>query len=181
MNDAILAEQLRKTGNLMDLLNDEVWVREADADRAGEEGLVEAGLGLQPYLELLKHASPEALQRQRWTVKVLSILLPELKGWLESWHLGRSLEVVYMEAQKCLYDHLRNLTPEQTDWIEALLAEKEQALPEDQKVVRAQAVTMLAQMFTAEDWQAIADVASQTMAKDILQMGQEATVPTLAI
>ncbi|MFQ4139067.1 hypothetical protein PGN35_022415 [Nodosilinea sp. PGN35] len=181
MNDAILAEQLRKTGNLMDLLNDEAWVREADADRAGEEGPVEAGLGLQPYVELIKNASPEALQRQRWTVKVLSILLPELKGWLESWHLGRSLEVVYMEAQKCLYRHLRNLTPEQTDWIEALLAEKEQPLPDEQKVVRAQAVTMLAEMFTAEDWQAIANVASQTMAKDILQMGQEAAVPTLAI
>ncbi len=181
MNDAILAEQLRKTGNLMDLLNDEAWVREADADRAGEEGPVEAGLGLQPYVELIKNASPEALQRQRWTVKVLSILLSELKGWLESWHLGRSLEVVYMEAQKCLYRHLRNLTPEQTDWIEALLAEKEQPLPDEQKVVRVQAVTMLAEMFTAEDWQAIADIASQTMAKDILQMGQEAAVPTLAI
>ncbi len=181
MNDAILAEQLRKTGNLMDLLNDEAWVREADADHASEEGPVEAGLGLQPYVDLLKNAAPEALQQQRWTVQVLSILLPELKGWLESWQLGRSLEAVYIEAQKCLYGHLRHLTPEQTAWIEALLAEKEQALPDEQKVVRAQAVTMLAEMFTAEDWQAIADVASQTMAKDILQMGQEAAVPTLAI
>jgi hypothetical protein len=114
-------------------------------------------------------------------VQVLSILLPELKGWLESWQLGRSLEVVYMEAQKCLYDQLRNLTPEQTDWIEALLAEKEQAIPDEQKVVRAQAAVMLAQIFTFEDWQAIANVASQTMAKDILQMGQEAAASTLTI
>jgi len=155
MNDAILAEQLRKTGNLMDLLNDEAWVREADADHAIEEGPVEAGLGLQPYVELLKNAPPEALQRQRWTVQVLSVLLPELKDWLESWHLGRSLEIVYMEAQKCLYSHLKNLTPEQTDWIEALLAEKEQALPNEQKVVRAEANAMLAQMFTTEDWQSV--------------------------
>jgi len=181
MNDAILAEQLRKTGNLMDLLNDEAWVREADADHASEEGPVEAGLGLLPYVEFFKEASPEAQQRQRWYVRVLSILLPELKGWLESWQLGRSLEAVYMEAQKCLYGHLRNLTPEQMDWIEALLAEKEQALPDEQNVVRAQAVAMLAQIFTTEDWQAIADVASQTIAKDILQKGQEAAVPTLAI
>jgi len=181
MNDAILAEQLRKTGNLMDLLNDEAWVREADADGAGAEGPVEAGLGLQPYVELLKNASPEALQRQRWTVKVLSILLPELKGWLESWHLGRSLEVVYMEAQQCLYRHLRNLTPEQTDWIEALLAEKEQALSDEQKVVRAQAVAMLAQIFTSEDWQAIANAAAQTVSNDILQMGQKAAVPVATL
>lgn len=161
MNDAILVEQLRKTGNLMDLLNGEAWIREADADCTGEEGPVEAGLGLQPYVELLKHASPEALQRQRWTVRVLSILLPELEGWLESWHLGRSLEVAYMEAQKRLYGHLRNLTPEQTDWIEALLAEGEQALPNEQKVIRAKAsaIAMLAQMFTTEDWQSV-DVAA---------------------
>ncbi len=99
MNDATLAEPLRKTGNLMDLLNDEAWIRETDADHASEEGTVEAGLGLQLYVELLKNASPEALQRQRWYVQVLSILLPELRGWLESWQLGRSLEVVYMEAQ----------------------------------------------------------------------------------
>ncbi|MBE9135626.1 hypothetical protein IQ254_00120 [Nodosilinea sp. LEGE 07088] len=179
MNDAILAEQLRKTGNLMDLLNDETWVREADADHANEEGMVESGLGLQPYVDLLKNASPEALQRQRWYVRVLSILLPELKGWLESWQLGRSLEAVYMEAQKCLYDHLRHLTSEQTAWVEALLAEGEQALPNEQKVIRAEAIAMLAQMFTTEDWQAIANVASQTMAKDILQMGPKAAVPTL--
>ena len=101
----------------MDLLNDEAWVREADADRASEEGTFQAGLGLQPYVALLKDASPEALQRQRWYVRVLSILLPELKGWLESWQLGRSLEAGYMESQKCLYGHLRNLTPEQTDCI----------------------------------------------------------------
>ena len=155
MNDTILAEQLRKTGNLMDLLNDEAWVREADADRAGEEGPVEAGLGLQPYMELIKNASPEALQRQRWTVRVLSILLPELKAWVESWQLGRSLEAVYMEAQKCLYGHLRYLTPEQTAWIEALLAEEEQALPNEQKGVRAEAIAILAQMFTTEDWQSV--------------------------
>jgi hypothetical protein len=56
-----------------------------------------------------------------------------------------------MEAQKRLYGHLKNLTPEQMDWIEALLAEKEQVLPDEQKVIRAQAVSMLAQMFTSED------------------------------
>ena len=151
MNDVILAEQLRKTGNLMDLLNDEAWVREADADRASEEGTVEAGLGLQPYVELLKEASTEALQRQRWYVRVLSILLPELKGWLESWQLGRSLEAVYMEAQQRLYGRLRHLTSEQTAWIEMLLAEDEQASPNAQKVVRAEAIAMLAQMFTTED------------------------------
>lgn len=181
MNDAILAEQLRKTGNLMDLLNDEAWVRDADADHASEEGTVEAGLGLQPYWDLLKNAAPEALQQQRWTMRVLSVLLPELKGWLESWQLGRSLEVVYLEAQQCLCSHLRNLTPEQTAWIEALLAAKELALPDEQTVIRTQSVTMLAQIFTAEDWQAIANATAQAMANDILQIGQSSTAPVATL
>ena len=86
-----------------------------------------------------------------------------------------------MEAQKCLYDHLRHLTPEQRAWIERLLAEGDQALPNEQKVIQAETIAMLAQMFTTEDWQLIAHVASQTMAKDILKMGQEAAAPTLAI
>jgi ABC-type multidrug transport system fused ATPase/permease subunit len=181
MNDAILAEQWKKTGNLMDLLNDEAWVREADAEGAEDEGMVEAGPALRTYVELIENASPEALQRQRWFLRVLSILLPELKGLLESWQLGRSFEAVYMEVQQRLYGHLKNLTPEQTDWIEALLAEKEQALPDGQRVIRAQAVSMLAQMFTSEDWQAIADVAAQTMAHDILQMGKRAAVSTVNV
>ena len=183
MNDAILAEQLRKTGNLMDLLNDEAWVQDADADHASEEGTVEAGLGLQPYMNFLKDAAPEALQQQRWTMRVLSVLLPELKGWLDSWQLGRSLEVVYLEAQQCLCSHMRNLTPEQTAWIEALLAEaeKEQAPPDEPPSVRDQAVTMLAQIFTSEDWQAIANAAAQAMANDILQMGQSSAVPVVML
>ena len=181
MNDAILAEQWRKTGNLMDLLNDEAWVREADVEGAEDEGMVEAGPALRSYVELIENASPEALQRQRWYVQVLSILLPELKGWLESWQLGRSFEAVYMEAQKRLYGHLRHLTSEQMAWIEALLAETERALPDEQRVIRAQAVSMLAEMFTSEDWQAIADVAAQKMVHDILRIGQKEGVPTATL
>lgn len=169
MNDAILAEQLRKTGNLMDLLNDDAWVQKAD-----EEEWVEAGLGLKPYVDLLKGASPEALRRQRWYVRVLSILLPELQEWLASWQLGRSTEVVYMAAQQRLYRHLEQLTSEQTGWIEALLAEDEQSLPKEQKVMRPQVNTWLAQLFTPEDWQVIAQAASQAIAHDILKLGQQA-------
>lgn len=175
MNDAILAEQLRKTGNLLDLLNDDDWVRNAD-----EEDFVEAGLGLQPYIDLIQGASPDALRRQRWYVRVLSILLPELKQWLESWQLGRSFEAVYMEAQRRLYKHLEQLTSEQQDWIEALLAEAEQAVPKEQKVIRAQAITWLAQLFNEEDWNVIAQAAAQNIAHDIQHLAREATTQTVA-
>jgi len=75
----------------------------------------------------------------------------------------------------------RNLTPEQTAWIEALLAAKELALPDEQTVIRTQSVTMLAQIFTAEDWQAIANATAQAMANDILQIGQSSTAPVATL
>ncbi len=46
MNDKILTEQLKQTGNLMDLFNDEAFVREAAAIETDCGGAVEAGLGL---------------------------------------------------------------------------------------------------------------------------------------
>jgi len=174
MNDAILAKKLRKTGNLLDLFNDDDWVRSAD-----EGDFVEAGLGLQPYVDLIQGASPEALRRQRWYVRVLSILLPELKQWLESWQLGRSFEAVYIETQRRLYKHLEQLTSEQQDWIEALLAEAEQVVSEGHKGGRAQATTWLAQLFTEEDWKAISAIAAQNIARDIQHLGQEATTQTV--
>jgi hypothetical protein len=176
MNDAILAEQLRKTGNLLDLLDDEAWVRDAK-----EEEFVEAGLGLQSYVDLLKGASPEALRRQRWYVRVLSILLPELKGWLVSWRLGCSFEAVYIEVQQRLFKRLEQLTSEQGDWIEALLAEDEQKLPQEQRVLRAQAIPWLTQLFSEEDWEAISQAAALAITHDILAIRRQVQEQTVQL
>jgi len=73
----------------------------------------------------------------------------------------------------------RQLTPEQQDWIEALLAEAEQAVPDEQKVIRAQATTWLAQLFSQEDWEDIAAIAAQTIAHDIHQLRQQTTTQTV--
>lgn len=132
-------------------------------------------------MELLKGSSPKVLQRQQWYLQVLPILLPELKGWLVSWQIGQSLDAVYLEAQHCLYGHLRNLTPEQTAWMETLLADKEQAQPDEPQGVRADVVSLLAQIFTPDDWQAIANAAAQTMANDILQIGQGSAIPVASL
>jgi hypothetical protein len=172
MNDEILAQQLAATGNLMDLLNNETWLRETAAIEAGCCGWVEAGLGLQPYVEQLETLPPEALRRQRRQVQVLSILLPALKGWLQSWGLGLSMEAVYIEAQRRLYEHLQQLTLEQTTRIEALLAEAAQPPASDRKTIRSEAVAMLSQMFTEDDWQAFAQTAAEGMAKGVLQVRQ---------
>ena len=181
MDDAILAQQLAKTGDLMDLFNDEMWLREALDDNAEYDGPVEVGLALKPYVEALAKVPPEAFRRQRRQVEVLSILLPELRTWLQSWDLGLSFEAVHSEARRRLYGHMERFIAEQAAWIDALLAEAKQPLPVEERTVRAQTTVMLAQMFTPEDWQAFADTAAQEIAQGVLQMGQRVTVSSVAL
>ena len=181
MDDTTLAQQLAKTGDLMDLFNDEMWLREALDDDAEYDGPVEAGLALKPYVEALAKVPPEAFRRQHRQVEVLSILLPELRTWLQSWDLGLSFEAIQGEARRRLYGHIERFIAEQAAWIDALLAEAKQTLPVEERTVRAQTTVMLAQMFTPEDWQALADTAAQGMAQGVLQMGQRVTVSSVAL
>ncbi|WP_071992362.1 hypothetical protein [Leptolyngbya sp. PCC 6406] len=170
MNDEILAQQLAKTGNLLDLLNDEAWVRETEAIEAECGGQVEAGLGLKAYVEQLATVPSAAFRQQRRQVQLLSILLPELKAWLQSWELGRIFEAVYIEAQRQLFEHLQRPTPEQVIWLDSLLAEDSRQISPEQKTVRSQAIVMLVQMFTEDDWQALAQTAAEETARGILQV-----------
>ena len=125
MDDKELAEQLEKTGNLMDLLNDADWLRKNTAAESECSGYVEAGVGLQSYVRQLKRVSPDAFRSQKQQVKMLSILLPALHEWLSDWGLGLSFESVYAEAQRLVYGRLVQAIEVQAEWIEALLAEND--------------------------------------------------------
>jgi hypothetical protein len=179
MEDRILAEQLAKTGNLMDLCSGDDWLKEIDDPE--EDGWVEAGLMAKPYVERLKAASPEDFKRQRRYMRLLSILSPELQRWLQTWHLGLSLEAVFVEAQQRVYAHLKQLTPEQQTWMDALLAEDDQSLPMAERAMRSQSVAMLLTLFTPDDWQAFARVAAEGMSQGVLQLAQTQTVPPIAV
>jgi hypothetical protein len=167
MDEQTLTQQLAKTGNLLDLLNDAPWSQADDWD-----GPIEAGLELKAYVEQLEAVPPEAYRRQRWYVRLLSILWPELKTWLQSWDLGLSFDAVYGEAKQRVYEHLKQLTPEQTAWMESLLAEDEQGLPIAERKMRSQVVPMLSSLLTPDDHQALANIAAQGMAKGVLQRVQ---------
>ena len=167
MKDEILTQQLKKTGNLMDLLNDEAFVREAAAIETECGGAVEAGLGLRSYVAQIEAASPEALKQQRQSVKALSILLPELRQWIEGWQLGLCFEAVYTEAQRLIYERFDNFVVEQQSWIHDLLVENKQGLPVGERPVRAQAmakpskgIAKLSALLTEEGWQALAKIAT---------------------
>ena len=180
MKDETLAQQLANTGNLLDLLNNQAWLRETQAIETDCGGRVEAGADLKSYTAQLDAVSPSASGRQRHQVKVLSILLPELNVWLQSWGLGLSFEAVYIEAQRRLYEHLQQPTVEQAAWLEALLAEDDQPLTSEQNVIRGQAIAMLSRMFTEDDWQAFAQTAAEGMAAGILQVRQHETFSSAA-
>lgn len=172
MDDKLLSEQLKKTGNLMDLLNDETFVREAAAIEAECGGVVEAGLELKSYVAQIEAASPESLKRQRQAVKVLSILLPELRQWMEDWQLGLCFESVYTEAQRIIYERLDDFMVEEQDWISDLLSECEKGLPVGNRPIRGEAISKLSMLLTQEGGRALADIAAQDMADNVFKAFQ---------
>ena len=86
MDEQRLAEQLKKTENLMDLASDPEWLAEA----SDYSGPVEAGVMARPYDNYLNSLTSEQHRSLRFQAQLLSVLLPELKQWIESWGLGTS-------------------------------------------------------------------------------------------
>ena len=168
MDDQRIAEQLAKTGNLMDLTYSDDWWADVEHD----DGRVEAGEMAKPYVAHLDSLTPDQHRSIRHQMRLFSILYPELKDWLQSWELGRSFDAVYLQARKLICQRLQHPTPEQTDWINALIAEDDQHLPKSERPLRAQVIPMLSALLTQEDRQALADIAAQGMAQGVLQMVQ---------
>ena len=95
--------------------------------------------------------------------------------------MGLSFEVTYTRARQLIHQHLQTLTPGQQTWVDSLLAEDEQVLEASQRMIRSQAIAMLSQMFTQEDWQILADTAAQGMAEGVLQVRHLAAIsPVIA-
>lgn len=172
MDEQRLADQLKKTGNLMDLTFDPQWLAESAA--AEGDGWVEAGVMARPYYTYLKSLTHEQHRSLRLQAQLLSILLPELKQWITSWGLGLSFEPVHLAAQRTLYRQLRRLTEEHEDWIAALIDEHDRRLPSVEPSVRSQTPSILAQLFTGDDWRELADVAAAGMSQTVLQIPQAA-------
>lgn len=166
MDEQKLVDQLQKTGNLMDLTFDQDWLAEATED----DGWVEAGGSAEPYYNYLKSLTPEQHHSLRFQAQLLSILLPELNRWVESWGLGLSFDPVHIAAQKTLYRHLKRLTEEQKDWIAALMDENNQRLSTEEQTVLSQTSSILTQLFTVEDWHELAEVAAQGISHTVLQI-----------
>ncbi|MFQ4138101.1 hypothetical protein PGN35_017465 [Nodosilinea sp. PGN35] len=168
MDERRLAEQFAQTGNLMDLCANEDWLKESAQVEADCGRNVEAGLALRDYAA--RSGSPTIEQLQM--VKLQSILFSELRAWMEAWGLGLSFEATYTEARRLIRYHLQHLSLEQHAWAETVLTASEQDLASDQGPGRSQAIAMLSDLLTQEDWQILANTAAQGMAAGVLQMRQ---------
>jgi hypothetical protein len=166
MDNQTLAEQYAQTGNLMDLCQSEAWLQELAQEGEAEEN-VEAGLSMKAYAQMVAALTPQQSRTMRQQVKVQSILFSGLHQWMKSWELGAGFEETYTIARRLIRQYLNELTPEQQTVIAGLLAERE--------LSQAERVSMLSEMFTPEDWQALAQAASQSISMRVLSVGDADT------
>ena len=164
MDERKLAEQLAKTGDLMDLCRDEAWVEEAARIEDECNGRVEAGLAVKAYAAAkYDPALSDVRHNMRRRMRLQSILFSELSLWVEEWEIGAAFEETYTEARRLVRSHLKQPSPALSNWIEAVLEEEQQ--PDDiDKPVRSQTRSQLALMMTDEDWETLAQVAANTAA-----------------
>lgn len=166
MNEQKMAEQLKKSGNLMDLTSDPEWLAEADDD----DGWAEAGVATIPYANYLKSLTPKHHRSLRFQTQLVMILLPELRDWIETWGVGSSSDAVFAASKTILYRHLKQFMEEKKEWIEALVEEDSKHLPMEERSVRSQTISTLSQLFTSNDWEELATVASQEISQTVRQV-----------
>jgi hypothetical protein len=167
MDSQTLAAQHAQTGNLMDLCWSEAWLQESAQTEDAAKGTVEAGLAMKDYAQALASLTPEQSTIVRQQVKVQSLLFSGLRQWMESWELGAGFDETYTIARRLIRQHLSEPTPEQQNAIAEILA--------GQEFTQVQRVALLSEMFTAADWQAMAEVASQSISMRVLSVGDADT------
>jgi hypothetical protein len=164
LDERKLAEQWEKTGSFMDLCHDEAWIEEAARIEDECDGRVEAGLAVKAYAAAkYDPALADVRQNMRRKMRLQSILFSELNRWIEEWEIGAAFEETYTEARRLVRTHLKQPSPDLSDWIGAVL-EEDKKLDDADKPVRAQTRAQLALMMTHEDWKVLAQVAANAAA-----------------
>jgi hypothetical protein len=178
MDDNTLAAQYAQTGDLMDLCNTDAWLQESIQIEDEVSGQVEAGLAMQEYHHTVNALRTDQLQHLRQQMRVQSILLTGLRQWMDSWDLGAGFEDTYAIARRFIREHLANPTPTQQSLVERLWIENQDSSANPLK--QQQVVAILSEMFTQENWQAMAKVASHSISSQVLSAGQTQTNPVVA-
>lgn len=171
MDDQTLANQYAKTRNLMDLCHTDAWLHESAQLEAAVGGQVEAGLAMQAYHRSVNRMGPEQAQQMRQQMQVQSILFTGLQQWMTSWNLGVGFDGAYGVARRLIRERLAVPTPSQQAAIEQMLATVSLGDRSD-PLVQGQVVSVLSELLTSEDWQMVAQAASQSITDQILNAKQ---------
>lgn len=173
MDDQTLAEQLAKTGDMMDLARDKNWVRESAQIETECGGRIEAGLDMKAYAQAKYDDSlapvRQALRRQ---MRIQSILFVELERWMMEWDIGIAFEATYTEARERVRTHLKQPAPELAAWAEAVLIEADSTPPLSAQPARAQTRAQLLAMMTDEDWETLAQIAASAASASVLSVAK---------
>jgi hypothetical protein len=170
MDDQLLAEQYAKTGNLMDLCSDPAWLEESARIEDETGGQVEAGLMMRAYQQQVNALTSEQAKHLRNQVKVQSTLFTALHAWMNDWNLGAGFQETYTIARRLVRQHLAEPSPALQQFVEGLLAAAS-PLDSGSKSTQQQVIQLLAEELTAEDWQVMAEAASQSIAAQVLKTG----------
>lgn len=177
MDDSTLTAQYAQSGDLMDLCNSEVWLRESA--QAEDEGEVEVGLVMKEYSQQVSTLTIDQTQQLRQQMKVQSILFTALQHWMESWDLGAGFDDTYAIARRLIRNRLADPGPIQQSAMNRLLVENIGTGSISQSTEQ-QVITILAEIFMPEDWQMMAEVASQSVALRVMNEGQLQPQTTVA-
>lgn len=179
MDENLLAAQYDRTGNLMDLCSTDIWLQELAESEDKSIGSIEAGLTMREYSRAIDVLPADRLQQLRQQMKVQSILFTQLRQWMESWDLGAGFEDAYVLARRLIRVRLASPTPTQQEFIESVGLEDSQRTDVNTPTPQ-QIVAILSEMLTQEDWQAIAQTASQSIRSQILKVQQSQSETAVA-
>ncbi|MBD2121299.1 hypothetical protein [Trichocoleus sp. FACHB-262] len=171
MDDQTLANQYAETRDLMDLCNTDAWLHESAQMEAAADGQVEAGLAMQAYHRAVQGMDLAQSQAMRQQMQLQSMLFTGLQQWMASWDLGVGFDAAYGMARRLIREHLTTLTPSQQVAVEQMLATVPSSDRLDQ-LTQGQVVAVLTKLLTSEDWQMVAQAASQSITDQVLNARQ---------
>jgi hypothetical protein len=131
------------------------------------------------YAQVVNSLTSEQSQQLRQQMKIQSILFTVLRQWMDSWNLGAGFDDTYTVARQIVRRHLKSPTPNQQAVIDELLSEDAQTSNLTQ-LIRQKVMKLLSDMLTSEDWQALAEAASQSISLQVLNVKQNQLETTVA-
>jgi hypothetical protein len=168
-----LAELKSQAVNLTDLFTNPEWVTLAAELEDACDVTIEAGYTGANLDKLL--LDPEGFMRMK---QIQSIVARELRRWLTELNLGIGTDAALACARKIVLERLTNPSVEIQTTLESVMDTEEfmarLPLPAD---VQADVRVLLQQAITAEDWEAIAQAASQSVHRLLIEQTQ---IPQIA-